>query len=110
MKKHAEYTKGYKDGFKDAAAESWNDNYWEPSGPSTGYEAHATLTRDNTEPEVIYEIDPGPADECTGNHADCKPGFVVSPDGVGRYWYDTHGEAVEQHGDLDIVVVEHITE
>lgn len=45
-----------------------------------------TVTRETQEPDLIYILTDG---------ATC----FVTPDGVGRYWYDSVLEAEEQHGD-----------
>lgn len=48
------------------------------------------VTRDSQEPEVFYVAPDG----CT----------FVSPDGIGRFFYDSLAEAIEEHGDhLNIV-------
>lgn len=53
------------------------------------------ITRDNQEHDTVYA--------CTdGTH------FVVAPDGVGRYWYDTMDELEAQHGEgLPFQVLDH---
>lgn len=51
-----------------------------------------TITRDNQQVDVIYAYGD---DEC-----------FVSPDGEGRYWYDSIAEAEAEHGQLPIVFCE----
>lgn len=43
----------------------------------------AEITRDNQVPDVIYVLPDGTA--------------FVTPDGLGRYWYDTEDEAVADY-------------
>lgn len=51
------------------------------------------ITRANQRPDVIYRV----LDEAGDM-------FFVSPDGEGRFWYDTLAEAQAQHGD-DLPIV-----
>lgn len=44
------------------------------------------VTRENQAAENLYVVADGRI-------------FVVAPDGIGRYYYDTEDEAQEQHGD-----------
>ena len=36
--------------------------------------------------------------------------WFYTPDGVGGYWYDTWAEVVEQHGPLNYIVIESLTD
>ena len=47
------------------------------------------ITRANQQVDVIYEV----LDDNDGES------YFVTPDGEGRYWYETLDEATEQHGD-----------
>lgn len=62
---------------------------------------HPTITRRNQRPDVIY----------VGDCPDLGGEVVfVSPDGEGRFYYDSVEEAVGQHGELHVVRVQHIEE
>jgi hypothetical protein len=60
------------------------------------------LTRENQKIDTIYRID---AVEGYSGHV--KPleayQYVVTPDGEGRFYYDSLAEAREQHGDLPVI-------
>lgn len=45
------------------------------------------ITRDNQEPDVLYVLPDGSA--------------FVTPDGEGRYWYDSEEEAEEDYGFIE---------
>jgi len=54
------------------------------------------VDRSTQEPDVIYVRNEGDA-------------AFVTPDGIGRYWFDSEDEAVEEYGDdLPIEYVDHI--
>lgn len=56
-----------------------------------------SVTRESMKIDVIYQG--GKLDQ-----------VFVTPDGHGRFWYDTIDEAEEQHGELPIVLVEEMDE
>lgn len=57
--------------------------------------ADTYVDRTTQTPDIIYVHDE------TGQ-------AFVTPDGVGRYWYDSEDEAIEEMGELPVEYVEHM--
>ena len=63
--------------------------------PTITRHQQGTVSRDTQKPDTIYTA----TDE----------GAFVTPDGTGRYWYDSLAEAQDAHGDdLPVIYLDHM--